>query len=414
MNNRFIKTIALVASSVVFVSGCGDNSSFETPNTSGTITNSGTVSQTNFSLLTADVAPAVIDASTGVFTKTDVELTVFIGDRNNQTLTDSHTINFVAEYGLVEPSCTTTDGSCSVTWSAIKRPVAGGPASDGFVTITAYTIGEEGFSDTNGNNVFDDGDAGFDDIEEPFIDADDVHGFVSNGFIINSGDVTIDVVSTNDPTGVNQLHDLADGFFNGPGCTHSSLCGIAQSIAIFDDVTMSLVSGTASRNIGGTVTGLLGTGLVLQNNGGDDLNIVVDGDYTFATTVDDGLTYTVTVSTQPTGPSQTCAVANPSGNVSANVTNVDVTCFTNAFTIGGTVSIPVGETLVILNNNTNSLTLTDTDTTFVFTTLIEDGLPYAVTQFSYTGAMGTAVCNITNGSGNVPSANISNIDISCP
>lgn len=144
MNNRLINTLLFAASSTLLLASCGqDNTSFETPNTSGTATNSGVISQKNFSLLTADINPAVIDATTGTFTKTDVELTVYIGDRNNQTLTDAHTINFEAEYGLIEPSCVTKKGSCSVTWSAIKRPDAGGPGSDGIVSITAYTSGEE-------------------------------------------------------------------------------------------------------------------------------------------------------------------------------------------------------------------------------------------------------------------------------
>lgn len=324
MNNRFINIMPLLACSAIFVSGCGDTSSFETPNTTGTIANAGTISQTNFSLLTADVAPAVIDGTTGIFTKTDVELTVFIGDRNNQVLTDSHTINFIAEYGLVEPSCVTADGSCSVTWSAIKRPEPGGPGSDGFVTITAYTIGEEGFTDTNGNNVFDDGDAGFDDIEEPFVDADDVHGVASNGF--TAGDVIIDVVSTNDPTGANGIHDDPDGFFNGPGCTHSSLCGIAQTVSIFDGVTMSLVS-NASYTIGGTVTGIpANESLDIQNNSGDDLTITADGDFQFSTALADGDTYSVTVLTAPPG-APTCILTNETGTVTgADVSNVTIVC----------------------------------------------------------------------------------------
>ena len=83
--------------------------------------------------------------------------------------------------------------------------MAGGPASDGFVTITAYTIGEEGFTDTNGNGVFDDGDAGFEDLEEPYVDANEDN-------IFSSGDLIIDVVSVNDPTGANGVMILLMAF----------------------------------------------------------------------------------------------------------------------------------------------------------------------------------------------------------
>jgi hypothetical protein len=261
----------------------------------------------------------VIDGATGVFTKTDVELTVYIGDRNNQTLTDSHTINFVAEYGLVEPSCVTEEGACTVTWSAIKRPENNGPGSDGFVTITAYTIGEEGFTDVNGNNVFDDGDGtDFDDLEEPYVDVDE-------SFNYTTGDTIIDVVSTNDPTGANGVHDLADGFFNGPGCTHSSLCGIAQSITIFDGVTMSIISNTYT--IGGTVSFVTaGQTLVIQNNLGDNLTLTnADTTFVFATPIADGSPYAVTELTPPAAGS--CTIDNATGTVSgANVIDVNITC----------------------------------------------------------------------------------------
>ena len=55
-------------------------------------------------------------------------------------------------------------------------------------------------------------------------------------------------------------------------------------------------------SIGGTVSGLAGSGLVLQNNGGDDLAISADGSFTFATPLVDGSSYEVTVLTQPTQP----------------------------------------------------------------------------------------------------------------
>ena len=81
--------------------------------------------------------------------------------------------------------------------------------------------------------------------------------------------------------------------------------------------------------------GLAGSGLVLRNNGGDDLAISGNGSFTFATPVPDGDMYRVTVASQPSGPVQSCSVSNGSGTVSgANVTNVQVTCVT-----GGEVQV---------------------------------------------------------------------------
>ncbi|MBI5532269.1 MAG: hypothetical protein HY898_06125 [Deltaproteobacteria bacterium] len=79
--------------------------------------------------------------------------------------------------------------------------------------------------------------------------------------------------------------------------------------------------------IGGVVGGLLGTGLVLQNNGGDDLPIPASDLFTFKTPIPSGQTYQVTALQQPTGPDQVCTITNGSGTVgSANVTNVQVIC----------------------------------------------------------------------------------------
>jgi len=78
-------------------------------------------------------------------------------------------------------------------------------------------------------------------------------------------------------------------------------------------------------SVGGNVSGLAGSGLALQNNGGDTLAVAANGTFTFATELEEGSAYSVTVSTQPTD--QTCSVANGSGTIAAaNVTNVLVTC----------------------------------------------------------------------------------------
>lgn len=94
---------------------------------------------------------------------------------------------------------------------------------------------------------------------------------------------------------------------------------------------------TPTYRLGGTVAGLNGAGLVLQNNGGDDLSVAASGGanvaFTFATSLASGAGYAVTVRTQPGGPAQTCAVLrNGSGTVGgANLTNVLVDCHTPRF-----------------------------------------------------------------------------------
>jgi hypothetical protein len=80
--------------------------------------------------------------------------------------------------------------------------------------------------------------------------------------------------------------------------------------------------------VGGTVTGLTGTGLVLENNSGeDDLIITADGNFSFPRAITSGSPFAVTVRTQPSSPNQRCAVAGGAGTVgSADVTTVTITC----------------------------------------------------------------------------------------
>jgi len=77
--------------------------------------------------------------------------------------------------------------------------------------------------------------------------------------------------------------------------------------------------------VGGTISGLSGAGLVLQNNGGDDLAVAANATaFTFAAAVANGTPYSVSVRTQPAG--QTCSVQNGSGTAAADVSNVAVSC----------------------------------------------------------------------------------------
>lgn len=109
--------------------------------------------------------------------------------------------------------------------------------------------------------------------------------------------------------------------------------------------------------VGGTLTGLTGKGLVLANNGADDLQVGKDGPFSFPAKVRTGDPYEVTVRGQPSEPTQTCAVTNGAGTANgANVTNVAVTCATSAFSIGGTV-VGLSSGSAVLTNGGEELTV---------------------------------------------------------
>lgn len=99
------------------------------------------------------------------------------------------------------------------------------------------------------------------------------------------------------------------------------------------DTTVQPPPPASTFSIGGSVSGLAGSGLVLQNNSGDDLSVASDGGFTFSTELSSGASYAVTVLTNPTNPAQTCAVANGTGTANADVTNVTVDCQTNTASV---------------------------------------------------------------------------------
>src|SRR5581483_8062728 len=108
---------------------------------------------------------------------------------------------------------------------------------------------------------------------------------------------------------------------------------------------------TNTYTVGGTVTGLAGTGLALRNNGGDQIAVGGNGAFTFPTRVASGAAYAVTVAAQPSGPTQTCVVASGGGTIgAANVQSVTVTCTTNTYHVIASVSGLAGGGLVLQNN----------------------------------------------------------------
>ncbi len=192
----------------------------------------------------------------------------------------------------------------------------------------------------------------------------------------------------------------------GQACTVSAGNGTVAS----GDVSSVSVSCTnnPAHTIGGTVTGLGGTGLVLQNNGGDDLPLSSNGTFTFVTGIPEGLPYAVTVATQPSG--QLCSVSNGVGTVLwSSVTNVTITCSADSFTVGGSVSGLSGAGLVLQNNGADDLGLA-VNGTFAFATPVAHGSPYSVTIKTQPAGQ---TCSVSNGSGVLGAANVTTVSVAC-
>ena len=122
-------------------------------------------------------------------------------------------------------------------------------------------------------------------------------------------------------------------------CTVSNGTGTAR--AAVTNVMVACV--TTNYSVGGTILGLVGSGLTLKNNGADPLvmNGTISGStrkFTFVTPISIGGAYGVTVATAPTGPTQVCNVTDGVGSVAAIVTNVVVDCRVTRFVYAANAS----------------------------------------------------------------------------
>jgi adhesin/invasin len=125
-------------------------------------------------------------------------ITVYLGDRYGNVVPDGTRVSFMTEGGTIgtsggfEPSTVFGVAEATLQSSPPSTPdLAGvtGAASGnvGLCRIVAYTPGDEGFNDVNGNNIFDEGvDILTLDMSEPYIDANDNGAYDSGEKYIDS------------------------------------------------------------------------------------------------------------------------------------------------------------------------------------------------------------------------------------
>ncbi|NNM64601.1 MAG: hypothetical protein HKL99_08305, partial [Burkholderiales bacterium] len=197
----------------------------------------------------------------------------------------------------------------------------------------------------------------------------------------------------------------------GQTCTVTQGAGTMQGADVTSvSVTCVTPPPAPTSSLGGTVTGLTGT-VALSLNGGPSMTVSANGPYTFPAALASGAAYAVTVTTQPAG--QTCSVVNGAGTVgSGNVTNADVICAANTYSIGGTLSgltTGTGLAVVLQDNGGDDLTLTGNGS-FTFATQIATTAPYSVTVKTQPSGQ---TCTVTNGAGTVGTAQVLNVSVIC-
>ncbi|STX29826.1 transmembrane protein [Legionella beliardensis] len=160
--------------------------------------------------------------------------------------------------------------------------------------------------------------------------------------------------------------------------------------------------------VGGSVSGLASSeSLVLQNNGSDTLTVNSNSSFTFIEPVAQGAIYDVTILQQPK--TQRCTLANKRGRIkTSNITNVQVTCATKAYTVGGKV-LSLDGTVVLQNNGMDDLSIHNNGP-FTFPTPITKDATYHVTVRHHPE---TQNCKVTNPSGTIGEANVRNVGITC-
>jgi hypothetical protein len=191
----------------------------------------------------------------------------------------------------------------------------------------------------------------------------------------------------------------------------NQICSVANGSGDLTTANVTNVVVTCTNQdfqLGGTVSGLNAPGLVLANGSGTVAVASGATGFTFGASLTRGMSYAVTVKTQPTV--QFCSVANGNGTVAtANVVNVVVTCAARVFSVGGTVS---GLTVagLVLANGSDTVAVPAHAATFTLPTPVAIGSSYHVTVHAQPAGL---ACAATGGSGTMPAHDVATVIVSC-
>jgi hypothetical protein len=174
-------------------------------------------------------------------------------------------------------------------------------------------------------------------------------------------------------------------------------------------LTLAACGGSSGNLVlGGVVSGLTRDGLVLQNNGANDLTVAANaGSFVFPTLIGNDTDYNVTVKSSP--PSAVCTASNNKGRTgNFDINSIVITCVTNTYDLGGTVTGLTSPGLTLINGP-DRVDVPANAQTFKFAK-VGDGSPYGVQILTQPAPQS---CTVTNGTGVMAAGAVSNIVVAC-
>jgi hypothetical protein len=170
----------------------------------------------------------------------NVTVSARLADRFGNPVPDGTAVTFNTEGGKIGGQCVTAtnastgeSGVCAVTWTSQNPRPAGGLGQSGRSTVMGTAIGEENFTDVNGNGAFDNGEP-FEDRAERFRDDNE------NG-VYDPGEYFYDFDN-------NGVRDAPDGYFNGVLCNDTNgRCAGPKSTGIAASTLIIMSASTPAR-----------------------------------------------------------------------------------------------------------------------------------------------------------------------
>jgi len=195
-------------------------------------------------------------------------------------------------------------------------------------------------------------------------------------------------------------------------CQFSNNATEIKSKVAGEDVNLSMSCVTNKYAVSGMISGLAGTGLTLQLNEGESIDVPKGiASFAFSTALVDGSDYAVTITNQPKKLSQTCGVKQSSQTISGGaIADVSVTCQTNQYSIGGAVEGLVADNLVLQLNGAHNLLIDKAAKSFEFSQKLDDQSGYLVTIKTQPNDQ---LCDLSNPIGILTGSPITNIIVSC-